>query len=64
MTHNDAYLPVIFAALAVLILGCLNLDCFKAKKSDGTRSEYPNYLWLSLAAFLVGVFVVILQQSK
>ena len=64
MTHNDAYLPVIFAALAVLILGCLNLDFFRAKDSAGKPSEYPSYLWLSLAALLVGVFVCVLQQSK
>jgi len=49
------YLPVVIAALTVLILGFWNPKALQAKNHGGRR---PSYLWLSLAALIAGIIVV------
>ena len=74
--HNyNNYLPVIAAALTVLIFGCLNLGFTKrqdsacsdeCKTSDCciTPDGYPCYIRLSLLALIVGCLVLVLQHQK
>ena len=68
--HNyNNYLPIIAAALAVLVFGCLNLDCFKVKNNGAVKTDFspkgvPNYLWLALIALIVGVLTCMLQLQK
>lgn len=60
----EHYLPVVLAALTVLILGCWNPQALQAQNSQGKPSGYPSYLWLSLFAFLVGILAVWLYNQK
>jgi hypothetical protein len=69
--NNQSCVAVIAAALAVLIFGMWNLECFRAYqkdpetgvKSTTKKSQYPSYIWLSLLALLTGLFVCMLQQN-
>ena len=58
MDNYNKCIPIIAAALSVLVFGCLNLECFKAKQDGAVKTEFPdgapNYLWLSLLALLIG----------
>lgn len=64
MISQDHYLPVVVAALVVLILGCWNprgLQVYKKGVSTGCVS----YIWLALFALLGGaVTVLILNNSS
>ena len=64
MHKTEHYLPVVLSALAVLILGCWNPDALQSQDSQGKASGYPNYLWLALFAFLVGVLAVWAYNQK
>lgn len=50
----DKYLPVVLAALTVLVLGCINPQPLQTTVHN-KPSGYPNYMWLALAALLVGL---------
>lgn len=52
-------LPVVLAALAVLVLGCLNPKYFQDKKTGQVRYET-----LALAALVVGLLAQYLQMMK
>ena len=60
----EHYIPVVLAALAVLILGCWNPRALQTRNHAGQPSGYPSYLWLSLCALLVGVLAVWLLQKR
>ena len=60
----EHYLPIVLAALTVLILGCWNPQGLQAKNANGSASGYPNYLWLALLALLVGALSVFLIRNK
>jgi len=57
MHQYEHYLPVVLAALTVLILGCWNPKGLQAQ-NNGKASGYPSYLWLSLFALIVGMMTV------
>jgi hypothetical protein len=61
---HEHYLPVVLAALTVLILGCWNPKSLQAQESKGKPSGYPSYMWLSLFALLVGVLAVWMYNEK
>ena len=71
MNNYNNCLPMIAAVLAVLIFGCLNLECFKVKQkgSSDPKTKFedtngvPNYLWLALIGLVAGVLVCMLQQK-
>ena len=50
----DHYLPVVIAALTILVLGCLNPVALQAVK-DGRPTGHPSYMWLSLISLMAGL---------
>jgi hypothetical protein len=50
----DHYLPIVLAALSILIVGCWNPKPLQAVQ-NGQPSGHPSYMWLSLIALLVGL---------
>lgn len=59
--HYESYLPVVLAALTVLVLGCLNPPALQVRDANGNPNGCPNYLWLALFALVVGALVCFLQ---
>lgn len=60
----DHYLPIILAALAILIVGCWNPRGLQSVHA-GQPSGHPSYLWLSLISLIVGlVSCYALQAGK
>lgn len=60
---DDRYLPIVVAALTVLILGCLNpvvLQSMQGGKSTG----HPSYMWLSFAALVSGLLTCFLMHGS
>lgn len=55
----DYYLPVVIAALSVLILGCWNPRALQTTQ-NGQPTGNPNYMWLALISLLVGLLAVFL----
>ena len=64
MPQHEHYLPIVLAALAVLIVGCWNPIGLRAKDPSGTVSQQPSYMWLALFAFIVGALTVWGYQQK
>lgn len=62
--HYEHYLPVVLAALTVLILGCWNPKALQVRDSQGNPTGSPSYLWLALFALLVGALTVFLIRNK
>lgn len=56
----EHYLPVVLAALTVLLLGCWNPKALQESKEEQARhaSGAPSYKWLALFALLVGMLAV------
>jgi len=54
MAHHDHYLPIVIAALVVLVLGCLNPRALQTRQ-NGQPTGHPSYMWLALIALLVGL---------
>jgi H+/Cl- antiporter ClcA len=50
----DHYLPIVIAALTILLLGCLNPRVFQSTR-DGVPTGHPSYMWLALMALLAGL---------
>lgn len=55
---NEHYLPIIFVALVVLVLGAWNPTALQAKTSAGKPSGYPDYKWLAALSALGGLLTV------
>ncbi len=60
MNRYDHYIPIILAIVTILTLGCWNPQALQTRNSNGS----PNYLWLSLFAFCVGIFAVWIYDKK
>lgn len=58
MHEYERYIPVIVAALAVLVLGWLNPLALQTRNYSGKSAGCPSYLWLSLAVLLIGSLCV------
>ena len=58
----DKYLPVIVAAIVIVILGCWNPKSLQVH-SGGKPTGCPNYLWLSLISLAVGLLTCYLQEK-
>ena len=58
----DHYLPVVIAALTVLILGCWNPRALQ-QVQNGQPNGCPNYMWLALFALLAGLLSCYLMKS-
>lgn len=58
---TDHYLPLVIAALTVLILGCWNPVSLQARQS-GKPSGHPSYMWLSGAALVAGLLSCFLMH--
>jgi len=54
----EYYLPIVVAALTVLLLGWWNPRALQTKNHAGKPSGYPSYLWLSLSVLIIGVLGV------
>jgi hypothetical protein len=56
----EHYLPVVLAALTVLLLGCWNPKFIRETKEEEAKhaGANPSYKWLSLFALLVGMLAV------
>lgn len=50
----DHYLPVVLAALTVLILGCWNPRQLQSHQ-NGVPSGHPSYVWLAVISLIVGL---------
>jgi hypothetical protein len=50
----DHYLPIVIAALVILLLGCWNPKALQMKQ-NGRPTGCPNSMWLALAALLSGI---------
>ena len=59
----DQYLPILIAALTILIIGCWNPEALQARK-DGMPTGHPSYMMLSLFALLAGLISAYLMQGK
>ncbi len=59
---TDHYLPVIVAALTVLILGCWNPKPLQAVQ-NGQPSGHPSYMWLALLSLLAGLLSCYLMHG-
>lgn len=59
----DHYLPVVVAALVVLILGCWNPKVLQAQRG-GVPSGHPSYMMLSLFALLAGLLTCYLMHGS
>lgn len=57
------YLPVIVAALTVLILGYLNPKSIQVYQ-NGQATGHPSYMWLSLLALLAGLLSCYLMHAS
>lgn len=53
MTMHEHYLPVVVAALTVLLLGAWNPPMLQ-HLDHGKPTGHPSYLWLSVLALLFG----------
>ena len=51
---KDAYVPLLVAALVVLILGCWNPKIFQ-KHHHGKPSGQPSYMWIAALSLLAGL---------
>lgn len=64
----EHYLPVVLAALTVLILGMWNPKSLQAKSDESVRyanqGGAPSYKWLALLALLVGMICVYSYNVK
>jgi hypothetical protein len=58
----DQYLPVLIAALTVLILGCWNPKVLQVHR-DGVAQGHPSYMMLSLFALLAGLLSCYLMKG-
>ena len=58
MHQYEHYLPIVLAALTVLVLGCWNPRALQVRDQQGKALGHPSYLWLSLFALLVGLLSV------
>lgn len=61
--HYEHYLPVVLAALTVLLLGCWNPKGLQEKDKDliakqAAEGGTPSYKWLALFALIVGMLAV------
>lgn len=59
----DQYLPILIAALTILILGCWNPEALQAHK-DGVPTGHPSYMMLALFALLSGLLSCYLMHGK
>jgi len=60
---KDHYLPVVVAALVVLVLGCLNPVVLQ-HRVNGKPSGQPSYMWLSFMALLAGLLTCYLMHGN
>lgn len=51
------YVGVLVTAIVILLLGWWN-PAFIQSERGGVRTGCPNYLWLALAGFILGLLVV------
>lgn len=58
----DHYLPVVVAALTVLILGCWNPRALQTMQ-NGQPTGNPSYMWLALFALLAGLLSCYLMKG-
>lgn len=63
MKHK-AYIPVLVAALAVLLVGCWNPKTLQSKTPHGIPSGYPSWLWLGVIALVAGSATVMLMDGN
>ena len=64
MTMHEHYLPVVVAALTVLLLGAWNPPMLQKMDKSGHPTGHPSYLWMSLLALLFGgVAVAVFNKS-
>lgn len=63
MHNNEKLVPVVVAALAVLILGCWNPKCFQVKGDGAPGNGGPNYLWLALFALIFGWLACVMMKK-
>lgn len=63
MFHQEHYLPIIVAALVVLILGCWNPRPIQQYRK-GTPTGCPSYIWLALFALLFGSLTVLIINNN
>ena len=57
----DHYLPIIIAALTVLILGCWNPEVLQSTHA-GKPTGTPSYMWMAAAVLLTGFLACYLMH--
>lgn len=62
MLHD--FLPVIIAALTVLVFGCWNPKGLQCKDKSGKPTGYPNYMWLALLSLVLGGLAALLYSGS
>lgn len=62
--RHEHFLPVVIAALTVLVIGCWNPPPLQSKDSKGNPSGHPSYLWMSVFALIFGSIAVGVFNSK
>lgn len=62
---HEHYLPVVLAALTVLLLGCWNPKFLRETKEEQAKhaNGAPSYKWLALFALLAGILAVYCYNS-
>lgn len=60
---TDHYLPIVIAALTVLILGCWNPTVLQVHQG-GKPTGHPSYMWLSLVSLVAGLLSCYLMHEK
>ena len=64
MKNYEQYLPVVLAALTVLLLGCMNVKALQSKTKSGQHTGQPSYLWLAVVSLLVGLSTMYAMKQK
>ena len=59
--HYEHYLPVVLAALTVILLGCWNPKFMREDQAERAKHALlggPSYKWLAFFALVVGMLAV------
>lgn len=54
MTMIDKCVCCIIAAIVILMVGCVNPECFQARDEKGSPKGYPSYIWLAVISAIAG----------
>lgn len=63
--HETDFLPIICAAIAILVIGCWNPVELQMRDDKDVPSGYPSYIALAIISFIVGATCsLIIDSSK